>query len=92
MVGQSGRTYERYEGREMTKGDRDGRMFQTDSSDVIMYANPSIANFLSFPRTAFTVQQYKYRLRVERYDIICYLSAGVNWVLLYLPRMRGSVM
>lgn len=41
MVGQSGRTYERYEGRAMTKGDRDGRMFQTDSSDVIMYANPS---------------------------------------------------
>lgn len=69
----------------MTKAHRDGRMFQTDSSDVIMYTNPS--HFLClFQSTALTVQQYKYSRQIGRYDMICYLSAGVNWVLLYLPR------
>jgi len=47
----------------MTKADRDGRMFQTDSSDVIMYTTPS-HTVLFFKSTAFTVQQYKYRLQI----------------------------
>ena len=87
MVGQGGRTYERYEGREMTKGDRDERKFRTDSSDVIMYANPSQIS-VSFSEDSIHREavQVLYRPRIERYDMICYLSAGVNWVLLYLPR------
>jgi hypothetical protein len=50
---------------------------KTDSSDVIMYTDPSPVLFVH------CVQQGKYRRWTKRYVIS---RQGFNWILLYLPR------